>query len=261
MRLIFPFVLFALISCSGTPGPQTTEETADTASLSEIRSVQNDTCTAINAFEKEIRDGKLSRKKMISSLIVFMSYLKKEYYLGGGKDYGTNEWVFPLQGYTSKHIGGKNGEGYVDGGYDFLDGNGHSGHPAHDIFINDAGQDCLDDQTKKSVNVLSVSGGIVVAVETEWDTASNLRGGKYIWVYEPHTNSLYYYAHNDSVTIKVCDIVNPGDKIATVGRTGLNAYKKRSPTHLHFMVLTLKEDLTLAPVNPYKQLLTAKTIE
>ena len=259
MRNLIFLITVLLLSCSGTETDNQIE--LHPSDSIETKYKSDDTCAEINFFEKEIRDGKLSKEKIISKLILFIPYLKNEYYRQGGKDYNTNNWVFPLQGYTSRNIGGNNGEGYVEGKYNFFDGNKHTGHPAHDIFINDANQDCLDDKTKEQVNVLSVSGGIVVAIEQEWDTSSNLRGGKYVWIYEPHTNSLYYYAHNDTVFVKTCDIVEPGDKISIVGRTGLNAYKKRSPTHLHFMLLTLKEDLTLVPVNPYENLIKAKLVE
>lgn len=30
----------------------------------------------------------------------------------------TKEWIFPVQGYTPKYIGGKNGEGYIAKDYD-----------------------------------------------------------------------------------------------------------------------------------------------
>ena len=51
------------------------------------------------------------------------------------------------------------------------------------------------------------------------------------------------------------DIVKSGDIIATVGRTGLNAYKKRSPTHLHMMQLSLAKDGLPKAVDFYKDLL------
>jgi murein DD-endopeptidase MepM/ murein hydrolase activator NlpD len=46
----------------------------------------------------------------------------------------------------------------------------------------------------------------------------------------------YYYAHLKDVSVKVGQHVSKGDPLGTVGRTGVNAYKKRSPTHLHFTV-------------------------
>lgn len=169
------------------------------------------------------------------------------------------EWVFPLQGYTPKYIGGKNGEGYIPQGYNFFTGNNHKAHPAHDIFIYDFNQDCIDDKTKKHVNVLSVKEGVVIACTKNWDTTSTLRGGIYVWVYCPSEEVLFYYAHLNSVFVDTGDIVQAGQILGTVGRTGLNAYKKRSPTHLHFSMFSVKNNLPV-PQNSYQKLCSAKCI-
>jgi hypothetical protein len=46
-------------------------------------------------------------------------------------------------------------------------------------------QKSIDDRTKKPVSVLSITGGVVVAVGKDWNQSSMLRGGKYIWIYDP----------------------------------------------------------------------------
>jgi len=76
-----------------------------------------------------------------------------------------------------------------------------------------------------------------VALEKEWEQSGKLRGGKYIWVYEPAGELLVYYAHNDQLLVELGDIVRPGTPLATIGRSGLNAARRRSPTHLHLSVL------------------------
>jgi len=91
------------------------------------------------------------------------------------------------------------------------------------------------------VNVLSMTGGVVVALEGEWQSTSSLRGGRYIWIYDPDEDGLVYYAHNATIKVAVGDVVKPGDGIATVGRSGLNAFKKRSPTHLHLTYLQIRD--------------------
>ena len=72
-----------------------------------------------------------------------------------------------------------NVSGYQPKGYDYFDGNKHGGHPAHDIFIHDRNQDNIDDNTGRPVDILSVSNGVVIACEQDWNTDSDLRGGKY----------------------------------------------------------------------------------
>ncbi|PWK74244.1 peptidase M23-like protein [Mucilaginibacter oryzae] len=169
------------------------------------------------------------------------------------------QWVFPLKGYKSSAIGGTHGNGYFDKGYKFLDGNKHGAHPAHDIFITDRNQDCIDDKTQKPVDVLAVDDGWVIACNSQWENTSNMRGGKFIWIYHPTTKVFTYYAHNNQIFVKPGYHVNQGDKIAEVGRTGYNAYKKRSPTHLHFSAFKLVDGVPV-PFNPYQQLLKAKTL-
>ena len=167
--------------------------------------------------------------------------------------------IFPIAGYGPKSIGGRNGNGYIASGYDYFDGNKHGGHPAHDIFVLDKNQDDLEDTTNKPIKVLSASGGIVVACAPNWDVKSDLRGGKYIFIYDPPSNGLFYYAHNREIFVTPGKIVKPGDEIAAVGRSGKSAYEKRSPTHLHFMYFVIKDGYP-KPENPYQALLKARII-
>jgi hypothetical protein len=54
-------------------------------------------------------------------------------------------------------------------------------------------------------------------------------------------------------------MVRPGDVLATVGRSGFNAAKRRSPTHLHLSVLLLR-DGRLLPQDIYADLKHARVI-
>ena len=252
MSKTFIAFILSLLSCS-----------PNEAKKEEVRKIQNyptslvssDTCVDFNSLNNKIRDQLIVKGEAIKQIQILLPQIKTYFYENGGRDFAKSSWVFPVQGYKSKAIGGTNGSGYVASGYDYFDGNKHGGHPAHDIFIEDKNQDCIDDRTKKSVNVLSMTGGIVIATETVWDTTSGLRGGKYIWIYDPNSSSFFYYAHNNKVFVKPCDILSPGDTIATIGRTGLNAFKKRSPTHLHLMQLKLDSENYPRPENCYKDLI------
>jgi len=222
------------------------------ASLTEL-------CNSFNKLNTDIRDGKIDKPLAKEEVKKLIELIKKEYYVSGGRDYTVKEWAFPLKGYGYDAIGGVNGNGYQKGGYDFFDGNRHTGHPSQDIFIHDKKQVGLDDATRKPVSVLSVTGGVVVALEKNWATTSNLRGGKYILIFDPASNALIYYAHNSKVLVEAGDIVKPGDVIAEVGRTGLNAYRKRSPTHLHITYLQFVNNLPV-PKNIYSELLASKLL-
>jgi len=214
-------------------------------------------CKEFNELNTNIRDNNINKPKAKEQLRILIEQIRNEYYAAGGKDYMTGDWVFPLKGYGYKSIGGIDGNGYKEAGYDYFDGNRHRGHPSQDIFIHDKKQQGIDDRTKKPVSVLSITGGVVVAAEKDWGPFSMLRGGKYIWIYEPTSNALVYYAHNSLVHIEVGDFIKPGDTIAFVGRTGLNAFKRRSPTHLHVTYLSISEGLPI-PRNIYKELVKSR---
>jgi murein DD-endopeptidase MepM/ murein hydrolase activator NlpD len=251
-------IILTILMFSFTNNAPSKKETVGNAPYASF--VFADTCIDFNSLNNKIRDGNISKPEALKQIQNLLPQIKNYFYKHGGQDIEKTYWIFPVQGYNSKTIGGTEGSGYNAEGYDYFNGNKHGGHPAHDIFINDKNQDCIDDISKKPINVLSMTAGIVLATETLWDTTSNLRGGKYIWIYESNSKSFFYYAHNSKVLVKPLDIVNPGDTIATVGRTGLNAFKKRSPTHLHIMQLKLDSNYFPKPVNCYKYLLRIKKL-
>lgn len=215
-------------------------------------------CIAFNKLYSQIRDQKIERRDASQQMATLKGDIDA-YYKFHHPAQPSTQWVFPLKGYTAAAIGGKNGNGYIASGYNFMEGNKHGGHPAHDIFIQDANQDCIDDKRKNVVEVLSASDGVVLATENNWQPGSEQRGGNYILIYSPSEGRLFYYAHNKTVMVKPGDIVAAGKAIATVGRSGANAYKQRSPTHLHFMVLQLNNGMPV-PENPYEMLKKARVI-
>ncbi len=223
----------------------------ETSAVTEELAVTDSPCRSFNNLNTLVRDGRIGRGVARRELLSLLPGIRSSYYAQGGRDHDRSEWVFPLAGYSARAIAGGKRHGYQPRGYDWYDGNRHGGHPALDIFIRDRNQDDLDDRTGRPVQVLSVTGGIVVAVENEWTNKSRLRGGKYLWIYDPSSGALVYYAHNSSLTVGLGDIVKPGDPIAFVGRTGLNAARKRSPTHLHLTLLTVGTDGSLVPEDPY----------
>ena len=165
---------------------------------------------------------------------------------------------FPIRGYSTSAIGGSHGEGYRGKGFDLFDYTVRGSHPAQDIFIADRNQDNIDDRTGKPADVLSVSQGLVLAIETAWKPGSEYRGGNWIWIYDPILNGLFYYAHNNEVKVRPGEWVSSGQKIAEMGRSGFNAYKARSPTHVHLMYLQIQPNGLPEPLDTYEWLLTAK---
>lgn len=211
----------------------------------------------------DIRKENLSRQDAIDSLYLFTNqlwdFMNMRIDAGAIKKYSDDEWIFPIKGYGPNAIGGRNGSGYIVGGFDFFDGS-TGGHPAHDIFIDDRDQDSRDDMTGEYVEILSMTGGIVIETRKDWTTdRMDIKGGNIVYVYDNFTNGLFYYAHMNDVYVDVGDFVEPGKPIGTVGRTGKNAYPSRSPTHLHLMYVR-SYDGELLPENIYNDLIKVKTI-
>ncbi len=243
---LLPSLLFCLM-LQFSPAAATV--TAPALDAKDIRTL----CSDFNEINSAIRDGRISKAAARSELPVKLARIRTEYYQRGGSDYPSTGWVFPVAGYTAAAIDKGKNHGFVPGGYDFFSGNRHGGHPAYDIFIRDRNQDSRDDRTGKTVQIVSMTAGVVVALENEWQPGSKLRGGKYIWIYDPANELLVYYAHIEELFVELGAIVKPGDLLATMGRSGLNAAKRRSPTHLHFSVLRIIEGKPV-PVPVYREL-------
>ena len=216
---------------------------------------KTDPASEWNLLYPKIRDGLISKKEAQEKLKELEVSLKllcsRTTHLEQN-----DRLCFPLKEYGPSAIGGKEGSGYQILGYNFFDGDQHKGHPGHDIFIRDKNQDCLDDMTGKPVEVVSASPGIIVSVNDHWEPSSPIRGGNYVWVFEPCKMRYYYYAHLGEIFIQVGQVVSKGERLGTVGRTGAKAYPKRSPTHLHFTVHQSKDGYP-KPVNPYSELIKA----
>jgi murein DD-endopeptidase MepM/ murein hydrolase activator NlpD len=207
----------------------------------------------------KIRDRLISKGEAQEKLKA-LEILLKDFYLKTTSLEQDDRLCFPLRGYGPSAIGGKGGNGYQIQGYDFFDGNQHKGHPGHDIFILDQNQDGLDDKTGKPVEVIAAASGVVVSINLHWELSSPIRGGNYIWIYDPIKSRYYYYAHLNEIFIKVGQVVSKGERLGTVGRTGVKAYPKKSPTHLHFTVHQSKEGYP-KPMNPFMDLVMRKKKE
>lgn len=153
---------------------------------------------------------------------------------------GRNDWVFPLKNYSSYYFR-DNGNDYRLSEYDYFQGSNSKGHPAHDIMIPDSNKDLLDDVTLKPVDVVSMSSGVVVATDTTWIPGSLLRGGRYVKIFDVANNCIFYYSHLSVVSVSPGDVINEGDKIGEVGRTGRKAILKGGKTHLHIAALEVKD--------------------
>ncbi len=210
-------------------------------------------CDVFVVLQQNIRAEAITKDSAIAAFKHILPQLDTYFALHNRGTSSPSEWRFPIEGYTPQAIG-DNGNGYRAYGFDFFAKTRHNPHPAHDIFILDNNQDELDDRTEKPVRVLSISSGVVIEIKTEWSDTSRLRGGKYVWIYDPTSKRIFYYAHLRSVFVNLGDCLVSGAPIGEVGRTGFHAFKRRSPTHLHLMILKIGKDGLPKPINPYKEM-------
>ncbi|MHB9154577.1 MAG: M23 family metallopeptidase [Endomicrobiales bacterium] len=208
-----------------------------------------------DVLEKSVRDNKIEKYRAMKILREMRPLLDRYFSEHGGLAAPKSKWVFPLK-YGVRNIE----KYYVANRYDFFSSIRRNDHPALDLFIRDRDQDSRDDKTGRPVEVLSMSAGVVVAKSAVWEPGSAYRGGNYLWIYDPVTKALFYYAHLRDVFANVGDVVKPGTGIATVGRTGKNACKKRSRTHLHIMYLRYPENGYPHPRRIYTELLKSRLI-
>ncbi len=212
-------------------------------------SAQSDLCAEWNALDKQIRDSRIDRNIAKGKIMALDEALVRTY-----KDKFTGvKFFFPVKGYSGQDPDCVIKGDYQPALYNFYDGNKHRAHPAYDIFIRDKGEKGIDDRTGKPAEILSMADGVVIAVNKEWDPKSDIRGGKYVWIFNPVLDRYYYYAHLQTVTVNVSDLIEGGQPIGLMGRTGVKAARKESPTHLHFMCLGFNHGWMI-PFNTYQEL-------
>jgi len=212
-------------------------------------------CEEWNVLQREVREGTIGREEATKKIVALDGRLREEY---SGK-IGRAPLRFPVKGYGPEIIGGRDGSGYRPEGYNFYDGNRHGGHPAHDLFIRDTEGNGLDASTGKPAEIVSFTGGVVIAVNPSWEYPSAVRGGIYLWIYNPADTRYYYYAHLAKALVAPGDVVQAGDTIALLGMTGKNAWPKRSATHMHFMCLSFDKG-RMTPRDTYRELLKSLSV-
>ena len=185
-------------------------------------------------FEAAVRDGNIAKQEASDKLRTLAPELSSD--LISRFSFRTSSWVFPLEG---RGIGSVNKADYKPHayygpygikGYNFFDGDKHGGHPAYDVFVG-------KNKKGETVNALAMQDCVALSVNTGWKRGDKLRGGNYVWLYNPREGKFFYYAHLKDIYVKPGEFVAAGGAIGSVGRTGLLADSKASPTHTHVMVL------------------------
>jgi hypothetical protein len=173
---------------------------------------------------------------------------------GGESRPAPARWIFPVRGIeVARSIGGRRGDGYRPTQPQRCFAIANPGHPAHDLFVTDPRG---DGRPEAPWVVQAVEEGPVLVARRGWKPGDSLKGGDYVVQYLPSRRQVAYYAHLGSVAVRAGQRLAAGEAIGTVGRTGRNAWPRRSPTHLHF---ALWDARTFAPVDPYR-LLTGSSV-
>ena len=214
--------------------------------------VQAGVCEEWNHLYQQIRDFELPPEQAKAAFAPLHQRLREAY---GKAGIGGEERFYPVLGYDASW--GVQGIAYRPRGYQFFSGNRQGIHPSLDLFILDKNQDNLDDRSQEPVSIIAFSAGVVVGMNTEWEFPSPQRGGKYVWIFDPSNDRYSYYAHLAQIDVHLGQVVLAGETLGRLGRTGLNAYKKRSPTHLHLTVLTYRQG-EMVPYNPWPELVRAR---
>ena len=151
-------------------------------------------CYKWDRLDKQIVNLTIDKEDAIELMEKYEKEVVKYFIDNNGMYVNRDEWVFPLKNFTSV-IHRENGNDYRLSTYDYFQGTNTKGHPAHDIFILDSDKDLLDDSTGKPVDIVSMSSGVVVAVDTTWKPGSKLRGGKYVKIFDVTNMKIFYYSH------------------------------------------------------------------
>ena len=162
------------------------------------------------------------------------------------------QWMFPLAGHDASAYG----DSYNADNYRYLDGPKAKGYPALRIYLRDVNRDGLDDRTKKPGPVVSASDGVVVSAWKFWKEGDANPYGNYVLVLDQQDKMLYYYANLGKIRVSVGQLVDKGEVVGWLGRTGKDIMAKRLGTQLRFEVHTFDGGL-FYPVYPGRALRVA----
>ncbi|MFT7249464.1 MAG: murein DD-endopeptidase MepM/ murein hydrolase activator NlpD [Psychromonas sp.] len=206
----------------------------------------------------QIREERISPENAEVRFAEIMANLKEKY-PSPPYDSLKMDLVFPLRKKNYRSVGGK-GRGFFGRHFDLFDHSVAKSHPAHDIFIYDIDHDCREDTNNEYVDVLAVNDGVVIATETAWSKETGYKGGNFVWLYDFVSGGVWYYAHQRKIIVVEDQIVQQGDILGQVGRSGFNAKTNRSDTHLHLMFLKLDQNFRPTAVDHYPWLKKARTV-
>jgi hypothetical protein len=163
-------------------------------------------------------------------------------------------WVFPVEGPRADIEIGGGGTGHRPSRVIPCHAAANPGHPAHDIFVKEAGTTGRNARNEPYW-ARAVEDGVVLVARDGWEPGDPWRGDNYVLLYLPARRLVAHCAHLEMLLVCAGERVRRGQRLGMVGRTGLNAWPKRSPTHLH---LGLWDARTFRPVDSLRLLRAAE---
>jgi murein DD-endopeptidase MepM/ murein hydrolase activator NlpD len=169
---------------------------------------------------------------------------------------GRWQWMFPLPGHDAKAYG----ESYNPDNYRYLEGPKAKGFPALRIYARDQNRDGLDDRTLKPAPVVSAVDGVVLSAWKFWKEGDANPYGNYVLVLSQQDKMLFYYGHLAKLRVSPGQLLDKGEVLGWLGRTGRGVEAKRLGTHLRFEVHTFDDGL-FYPVYPGRALRVAGQVD
>lgn len=169
---------------------------------------------------------------------------------------GRWQWMFPLPGYDAEAFG----ESYQPDGYRFLDGPKAKGYPYLRIYLRDRDRDGKDDRTQEPAPVISATQGVVVAGEKFWKEGAPCGWGDYVMVLDQQLKLFFLYGNLGKLRVSPGQLVDKGEVLGWLGRTGRDVTAKRLGTHLRFEVHSFDDGL-FYPVYPGRALRVAGQVD
>ena len=67
----------------------------------------NNVCQQFNELNTQVRDGEISKADAKEKILYLIPKIRDYFNNSGGKQYTSDDWVFPLRGYGPSAIGGR----------------------------------------------------------------------------------------------------------------------------------------------------------
>ncbi|MES2201101.1 MAG: M23 family metallopeptidase [candidate division FCPU426 bacterium] len=219
-----------------------------------VEEPQAEACRQWEITEQAVWDGSIDRKdarKRFQELWPNLSITEL-----APPPEGLWQWVFPLPGYGPDDF---SGQSYDPDDFKFYDGPKALGHPAVNIYARDPRRKALDERNDKPIVVVSATSGVVVSARKFWGEGESNPLGIYVCVLSQHEKRFFYYAQLSRLKVGLGQVIDKGQVLGWLGRSGHDLVRKNLGTHLRFEVHSWDDGL-FYPVYPGRALKAAERL-